>query len=319
MIPEEHTMDIGEVIKKSWEIIWKHKILWGFGILAGCVDGGGVDGGGARNAGLRGVMGEISLPFLRFLDNLPDTIERVVASPQEHIGTASLLVLGLCVFWLALLLLGTIGRIGLIRGALQADKSVEPLHFADLWQDAMHYFWKVLGLWIILWLAGFVLLAATGAFVALVYSLSAQVVMLCLLFALCFVIPLAIFVNLIFEQATIALIKEEHGVIESLQRAWGVIQANLGVYLLMVFLLFIVQLAVGFLAALPLNLVAVPIFFADFLTLSGDANLSLFILGLCFMVYMPILLVLNGALRAYIWTAWTLTFNRLSTAPLVKS
>ena len=34
-------MDIGEVLSRAWQIIWKHKVLWIFGILAGCASGGG--------------------------------------------------------------------------------------------------------------------------------------------------------------------------------------------------------------------------------------------------------------------------------------
>ncbi len=29
-------MDYGEVLSKAWKIAWKFKVLWIFGILAGC-------------------------------------------------------------------------------------------------------------------------------------------------------------------------------------------------------------------------------------------------------------------------------------------
>ena len=32
-------MDIGSVLSRAWQIIWKHKVLWIFGILAGCANG----------------------------------------------------------------------------------------------------------------------------------------------------------------------------------------------------------------------------------------------------------------------------------------
>ena len=40
-------MDFSEVLTKAWRIVWKHKILWIFGILAGCGTGGGGGGGGS--------------------------------------------------------------------------------------------------------------------------------------------------------------------------------------------------------------------------------------------------------------------------------
>lgn len=49
-------MDYGEVLSKAWKIIWKHKILWLFGILASCgalntMSSGG--GGGASGASIQ--------------------------------------------------------------------------------------------------------------------------------------------------------------------------------------------------------------------------------------------------------------------------
>ena len=34
-------MDYAEILKKAWNIIWKHKILWLFGLLAGSAIGSG--------------------------------------------------------------------------------------------------------------------------------------------------------------------------------------------------------------------------------------------------------------------------------------
>jgi hypothetical protein len=41
---------------------------------------------------------------------------------------------------------------------------------------------------------------------------------------------------------------------------------------------------------------------------------GLLIAGLCFAAYQPVLILLNGILTAYIQSAWTLTYMRL-TAP----
>jgi hypothetical protein len=37
-------MDYGEVLTRAWQIIWKHKVLWIFGIFAGCSGQGGSTG-----------------------------------------------------------------------------------------------------------------------------------------------------------------------------------------------------------------------------------------------------------------------------------
>jgi hypothetical protein len=38
--------------------------------------------------------------------------------------------------------------------------------------------------------------------------------------------------------------------------------------------------------------------------------------GLCFLAYLPVLLVLSGILTAYIESAWTLTYMRLTNKPV---
>jgi hypothetical protein len=38
--------------------------------------------------------------------------------------------------------------------------------------------------------------------------------------------------------------------------------------------------------------------------------------ALCFLAYLPVLLVLSGILRAYIESAWTLTYMRLTNKPV---
>ena len=36
-----NNFNFGEVLTRAWQIIWKHKVLWIFGILASCARGGG--------------------------------------------------------------------------------------------------------------------------------------------------------------------------------------------------------------------------------------------------------------------------------------
>ena len=44
--------NFGEVLTRAWQIIWKHKVLWIFGILASCSRGNGGSGnGGSGNSG----------------------------------------------------------------------------------------------------------------------------------------------------------------------------------------------------------------------------------------------------------------------------
>ncbi len=51
--------NFGEVLTRAWQIIWKNKILWIFGILASCARGNaGGAGGGGGNSGYRFESGQ---------------------------------------------------------------------------------------------------------------------------------------------------------------------------------------------------------------------------------------------------------------------
>ena len=53
--------NFGEVLTRAWQITWKYKVLWIFGILAGCTNGGG-GGGGGGNSGYSTGPSDQNLP-----------------------------------------------------------------------------------------------------------------------------------------------------------------------------------------------------------------------------------------------------------------
>ncbi len=80
--------------------------------------------------------------------NLFPQIDRFFAQPDPAIIA---LLIGLGIFFILALivifvLLGTIGRVGLIRGAMKAEQGAQRLTFGELWRDGLKYFWRVFGL-----------------------------------------------------------------------------------------------------------------------------------------------------------------------------
>src|SRR5687768_5546242 len=107
--------NFGEVLSRAWQIIWRHKILWIFGIFAGCGRGGGGNSGGSGNTGF-----ETQGP------DLPPQVMRWLELIQENLLTFMAVGIGLiCLLWLIGIFLGTLGRIGLIRGSSQVDNGTE--------------------------------------------------------------------------------------------------------------------------------------------------------------------------------------------------
>lgn len=301
-------MDIGEVLSRAWQIIWKHKVLWIFGILAGCASG---SGGGNSGSG-----------FTYGSEDLPYQVERAVSQIQDWqwaliAGVIFLLILVLVVL---AIFLSTIGKIGLIRGTVQAEKGQEKLAFGELFSGSMPYFWRVfllnllVGLAFALVIIAFFLIAVFGSVITL------GIALICLIPLLCIIIPLFIVagaaINVTIEQANNAIVIEELGIMDGLKRGWEVVKENAGTMVLMWLVLVLgISLIGGLIIGLPLMLTVGPIIAA---VIAGGENAILggvVVAAICFVIYLPFLIVLGGILRSYVGTAWTLTFMRLTATP----
>jgi hypothetical protein len=116
----------------------------------------------------------------------------------------------------------------------------------------------------------------------------------------------------ILEQANAAIVIEDLRMFDGFKRGWEIVKANVGPVIIMALILL-------FGGAIVSIIFAVPIFFMIFplipSLMTGEFQRSGFLVaGLCFVAYLPILILLNGILTAYIQSAWTLTYMRL-TAP----
>ncbi len=303
-------MEYGEVLSRSWKIVWKHKVLWVFGILAGCAGGsGGGSSGGGSNTGYRLSGGDLPPEMQRFANNLAQTMSDIPWWVFLLIGLAILALVALCIF------LGLTGRIGLIRGSRVADEGAERLGFSELFSVSLKYFWRVFGLNLLVGLAvGLALLIIMLPFVLLVLG-TLGVAFLCLLPLLCVIIILAWVVAVILELANVALVSDDLGIMAALSRGWETARANLGPVIVMGLILGIGGWLVGLIIALPVILVVLPaglgVVVGELAGSRGVLATGLVTAGVCLAVYLPVLVVAQGVLTAYIQSAWTLTYRRL--------
>ena len=304
--------NFGEVLTRAWQIIWKHKVLWIFGILAGCGRGGS-----RFNTSSRGGNGGPG--------QLPPEILRIFETIQQNL--TAFLVAGcilLLLIWAVTIFLGTIGRIGLIRGTYSVEAGAETLIFGPLFSESMPYFWRMLGVSLIVavpflfvlaaLIAGFIAFAISAGNRSDVGAIGVLWMVPVLIGCICLLIPVLFVVGMIIRQAENAIVLENLGVFPSLSRGWEVFRANLGPIILMAIILAVLNLVVGFVIAIPVFIIVFPsvIAFA-----AGEAKswtpLVLMTIGLC--IYAPVLLVLSGIMNAYLELAWTLTYMRLTEKP----
>ena len=307
--------NFGEVLTRAWQIIWKHKVLWIFGILASCGQGGsggGNSGGGGGNTGFDMQGPDLPPQVMHWFQVIEQNIQTYIA-----IGIAVI-----CVIWIIALFLSTIGKIGLIRGTSQADENEDGLIFGQLFSESTPYFWRVLGLTLILGLPVFIFALAVAVFaifavVGIASSgsgnepLAVFGIIPLVIGCVCLLIPIMFVLRMIFRQAERAVVLEGMTVLPSLSRGWEVFRANLGPIIVMAIILGIIGFVVGIVISLPILIVVIPAAMA-FTFGNGQGTTPIIFITACVCLYAPVLLVLNGIVTAYIESAWTLTYMRLT-------
>lgn len=309
-------MDFGNILKRAWQIVWKHKILWLFGFFASC--GSAMNRGGGKNANITmGYKGPSSngvrdmFPFLN--PQVQNPIENFIRNIEAIEPWAwVLIVLGMIFIGIILsvlfLFLGTLGITGVIKGTALADEAgpdAKPLSFGKIFTAIKPFFWRVLLINLGLRIVGFV--------VVLILILPIILFTVCTCFlGLFLLIPVGWFIELMINFTTIAIVEEDLNVFEAISRAWDVVTQNLGYVAVMFLILGIGQFVIGLMIGLPLILVPIPLLINFIVTGSRMVSVGLIISALLFMVVLPIVVFLGSVLKAYILASWTLTYRYLA-------
>lgn len=308
--------NFGEVLTRAWQIIWKHKILWVFGILASCGRSGGNFNSNFNSGGGNGGGGQPT--------QIPPQMMRWLQTIEQNLTTIIIVVTAVvCVIWIVTIFLGAIGKIGLIRGTAQAEGGAESLVFGELFSGSVPYFWRMFGLSLILSIPAFLVaivvavvvvgaLAASGGSDAGVVAVFSSVPLL--IGCICLLVPVMFVLGMIFRQAENAVVLENMGLLPSITRGWEVFKANLGPIILMAIILGVIGVVAGFLISIPFFLLIFPAMFAFFAVsaLGGGGSGSLILISVCACIFLPIALALQGVVISYTESAWTLTYMRLT-------
>ena len=297
-----NNFNFGEVLTRAWQIVWKHKVLWIFGILASCArGGGGGSSGGGGNSGYQTGSGDS--PFSG--DKIERVMNQVGTFLENNWWIIIAVIVGIFLLSFVFYFLGMMGRIALIKGVSQADKGAESLSFGELWAESMPFFWRVFGLNFLIGLAFLVL------FIPLVLFgiVTAGIGFLCLIPLLCIMVPLSWVVMAIIEQAQNAIVLEDLNMLDGFKRGWEIVKANAVPIIIIMLILGIGSGIIGVIIALPIIIAVVPAVIG--MAVSQQTLTPFYIAAACCVAYFPVLLFFNGVLTAYIQASWTLTYLRL--------
>jgi hypothetical protein len=305
-----NNFNFGEVLTRAWKNIWRHKVLWVFGILASCARGGGGGGGGSGGGGSRNYQtnpGQ-NIPFSS------GQIERIANQVGQYIQDNLWLVIavGLVLVLLSFILsfvlyaLGMMGRIGLIKGTYKIENGAESLSFGEIWSESLPYFWRIFGLNFLVAVAFFVIFIPLILFGLITFGFG----FICVIPLICILIPISWVVAVVLEQAQIAVVLEDLNMLDGFKRGWDIVKSNAVPILIMVLILGIGGTIISVIVALPIIVAFIPVLMG--METLRESLTPLYISLACCAVYVPVLIFFNGVLTAYIQSVWALTFVQLT-------
>jgi hypothetical protein len=311
-------MQYGELIARSFSIVWRHKYLWLLAILGGAdVSAGGFGSnfsglGNAFNSGGSSSGGAGNPAGLR------DAATAAGQFLQSNLGL--LLALGAVVLAVAVAwwLLSCVTTGALVRATAEHDAE-RPFGPGAAWRTGLSTFGAILGLrllglvWLLLVLGVFGALAALGV-ASYTSGQGAAFGLVIGLGILGFVVLLvaSIPVGIVLILGTRAVVLERRGPVSALGRGVELLRARLG----RVLLVWLLQVGLALAAGLGLAIVLVPVVLigAVMAVAAGAASG----VGAAVVVAIPLVLllivssiILGGIVGAYLSTYWTLAFRRM--------
>jgi hypothetical protein len=197
-------------------------------------------------------------------------------------------------------------------GTFQLEQGSENVNFGQLIRGILPYFWRILGIVLLVWVGMFLAMLILIAGVILLSFLTLGIGLLCALPLFILLILGAILVYALMEQAVSAVLVDNLGVSSALQRAWELVMKNPGVMTLMSLINYLGAIVAILIISI---LTMIPMFGSEpdiqsFERLSR--NMILWMLAI-----LPFYAVFQGVLVTSLQSVWTLIYLRLtrSTTP----
>ncbi len=246
-------MDYAELLTRSWHIVWKNKVLWILGFVAGLAASGFRYNNNNTFSGLE----EMS----------PETMTALSAAGLL-IGCVAIIV------GAAIWAVGTAARGGLIGSVWQLDEDDEmTLSVGEAFQPGLRAFWRIVGVNLVLYLPiWIVIIVAFGAIFALAGGMAvlsatftdpenlmagAGLAIFAFIALLCLLAPISFAIQLIQAFAVRGIVIRHLGIVESIKHGWDVVRSNIGEILLLGFLFVVISFVFRFALSIVMTPLAV--------------------------------------------------------------
>jgi hypothetical protein len=288
--------DISGILTRAGLITWKHKSIWGLLMLPMIV---------------------AFLSFMLFLIFLL----AVMTITDGNVSDTLFVILALV--FLMTLLVSTIVNYGVrsvsisaaTLGVVRAERGEGSTKFMDLLRDGLPYFWRILGVMLVVNLTLGLVITIFNLLAFLLIVVTIGMASICLQPLMLLLMPFMFLVIGALEAAQVAVIAEDMNVMGAIKHALQVVRAHVWKY---VIITLIVYFGGSILSSFIITPLMLPVFLVPFLLGFGQEmsmQSAALISVLFFCIFFPVMILVSSVLGVFMKTSLDLTYLRL-TAPL---
>lgn len=231
-------MDYGDLIRDAWLITWRNRFLWVLGLFTGTGVGSCSGFGGNPFQFPTRTTGPTTAPAAPGVNR---DFDQMMSAVGAWIATHPLIVvavaLAVMLIVLALIVLSRVAQGGMTLATVRLGEQ-RPVTASEAWLGGLRYFWRFLGLAVLVFLAVIVVVAVIGGIVAIAIAAAVAggnpspvlivlgaIVGVALILA---AIPAFIALSVIVAYAQRAMVVDDLGPISGLRAGWLLMRRNLG-------------------------------------------------------------------------------------------
>ncbi len=277
--------DYGNILTRTLQISWKHKVFWGI----------------------------LTLPLLVSFAMFPVMFLFLFFFEENQTSEVNALVtLGFFFFTFIIVIVSTILQVfalsAVTLGIVRVDKGEGSLKFIDLLQDSREYFWRQLGVFMIIQFSVGLIFAAFFAFVFAAMIVTMGLASLCLQPIIILLMPLIFLVIGVLEAAYTAVVAENLSAWDAVRRGFEIVRDHIWKYIIITFIVYFGVTLVSSVLTFPMF---IPIMGFPIFAESGSEML-LGVMALFICIFFPVMILISVISQTLLKVSLDLTYLHLT-------
>ena len=296
-------MNYGNILTKAWKTVWKHKVIFWFGMLM------------AIPSALMGII--MAGMFYSFSEEkLISFFEGNSTEPDAFLLFFILFFVSMILFTILSYATMALSFAGTLKGTFELKDKEITISFRELWEASLPFVWRVFGIMAIIFIGIFSFFAVIMFLGAIFGAVTAGIGFICLMPLMLLIIPLELLAFLFASIAMAVVVTEDIGVFDAMRKAKDLLKQKFWPLILLGIIVGFILWAVNMVAMLPLQVAQ----FAFMMPMMSDPYMqdpTAFFrpFSILMAIMMPLIGIVQGLSLAYANAVWIFSYFDITAKP----